>query len=118
MGHAGSSKISRSRRSDWWVSGSGAARGPGAIAGRGFPTAEASRGRKGTGGAHQVDVEVEPAPVVHVAAGGGSEESATDLSVGDSDCHVIPVRAFAGIGHGLDMPTAVERRSRLTGRAR
>jgi hypothetical protein len=95
----------------------GSACGPGAIAGRGFPTAQACAGRKRPGGAYHVDAEDELAIAVHGAPGDGTEEGAADLSVGHLDSHGISDRTFAGICHGLDPPTTIERRSRLTGGA-
>jgi len=96
---------------------SSSARGPAAVAVRGFPSAHACPGGERAGGAYDVDAEDELPTVVHRAAGYGAKKDAADLSVGHPDSHGIPVRAFAGVCHGLDPPTAVVRKSRLTGGA-
>jgi hypothetical protein len=121
MGHGGAQSSKRESIAmltfKTQMSSLGSACSPGAIAGRGFPPAQAGAGSKRAGGAYHVDAKDELAIAVHGTPGDGTEVGSADLSVGHLDSHSISDRASAGICHGLDTPTTIEQRSRLTGGA-
>ena len=105
----------RRRRSDCNAGRSSPTGRPGAGAGRRFPLAQACPCGQRAGGAYDIEAEDELTIVVHAPRSVGTEEGAADLSVGHSHGHGISVGASTGIGHGRDLPMAVERKSRLTG---